>query len=304
VTGRPLGPLLATSGPALARLTRWLRAHKEACGKSGKELAQESGAGFSERTLLRAFAGRRVPRRAVVEDLADIFRADKDEVVRLWCEARGEAVVRPGMRRRGPSTVFSAERLVESMIVMRAEAGQPALSHLEEKAGRDEAGRSRLPHSTLWLVLEEKIPPSEELFTAFLRALDLPDKEVREWLGTHRRVYAGAPTRRKWGEPPPPVVPDEPAPLSSYDNDDAVWQRMERMERDEEIKRRTGQVREPDDYELLGMGYLNSPGSEAYDEEMLEQWEAERAAASTEQGGGTTGLKEELRAILGRVKPA
>ncbi|CAM5343400.1 helix-turn-helix domain-containing protein [Streptomyces griseomycini] len=301
MTGRPPGRLPATTGPALARLTRWLRAHKEACGKSGRELAQESGAGFSERTLLRAFAGRRVPPEAVVEDLADIFHADREEAKQLWREARAEAAVSPGMHGRGPSTVTTAETLVEAMNVMRAEAGQPALLRLEEKAGRDEAGRTRLPHSTLWLVLKEKIPPSEGLFTAFLEALGLSGKDVREWQATYRRIYAGAPPRRAWGEPPPPVVRNEPAAVHPYDHGDVALQRMERSE---EIKRITGQVREPDDYDLLGLGYLNSPGPEAYDEEVLEQWEADSSAAGPTRHSGTTDLKEELRAILGRAKRA
>ncbi|MFF3547520.1 helix-turn-helix domain-containing protein [Streptomyces platensis] len=302
MTGRCLGPLPATTGPALAKLARWLRAHKEACGKSGRELAQESR--FSERTLLRAFVGRRVPPEAVVEDLADIFHADKEEAKRLWREARAEAAVSPGMHGRGPSTVTTAETLVEAMNVMRAEAKQPALLRLEEKAGRDEAGRTRLPHSTLWLVLQEKIPPSEGLFTAFLEALGLSDKDVRAWQGTYRRIYAGAPPRRKWGEPPPPVVRNEPAAVHPYDHGDAALQRMERMERDEGIKRITGQVPQPDDYELLGLGYLNAPGPEASGEEMLAQWEADSVAASPKQHSGTTDLKEELRAILGRAKRA
>ncbi|MDX5570203.1 helix-turn-helix transcriptional regulator [Streptomyces sp. ID05-04B] len=301
MSGRPLDPLPATAGPALVKLTEWLRMHKEASGKSGRELAQDSGAGISERTLLRAFAGRCVPSEAVVEDLAEILHADKAVARRLWRGARAETAVGPGMRRRGPATVTTAEALVEAMIVMRAQAGQPALAHLEETAGRDETGRWRLPHSTLWLVLQEKIPPSEGLFTAFLHALYLPGKDVREWQATFRRVYAGAPVRRAWGEPPPPVVRNDPAPLTSCENGDVALQRMERHE---EIKLRTGQVREPDDYELLGLGSLNSPGPEAYDEETLAQWEAESTAAHPEQHGGTTSLKDELRAILDRARRA
>ncbi|CAM5681142.1 hypothetical protein SGRIM128S_07916 [Streptomyces griseomycini] len=65
------------------------------------------------------------------------------------------------------------------------------------------------------------------------------------------------------------------------------------MERSEEIKRITGQVREPDDYDLLGLGYLNSPGPEAYDEEVLEQWEADSSAAGPTRHSGTTDLKED-----------
>jgi hypothetical protein len=196
--------------------------------------------------------------------------------------------------------VTTAESLVEAMNVMRAEAGQPSLMWLEQKAGRDEAGRTRLPHSTLWLVLKEKIPPSEGLFTAFLETLGLPDKDVREWQGTHRRVYAGTTPRRPWGEPPPPVVRSEPAAVHPYDHGEVA---LRRLERHEEIKHMTGQVREPDDYELLGLSHLNSPGPEAYDEEMLAQWEADSAAGPT-QDSRTTDLKEELRGILGRAARA
>ncbi|MEU7306125.1 hypothetical protein [Streptomyces sp. NPDC007206] len=78
------------------------------------------------------------------------------------------------------------------------------------------------------------------------------------------------------------------------------------MDRHEEIKRKTGQLREPDDYELLGLGYLNSPtpGSQwpEYDDEELAAAEAEAAAQLPAQED--VDLREKLRAIINRCEPA
>ncbi|GGM19047.1 hypothetical protein GCM10010129_74170 [Streptomyces fumigatiscleroticus] len=63
-------------------------------------------------------------------------------------------------------------------------------------------------------------------------------------------------------------------------------------------------VREPDDYELLGLGYLNAPAPgpqwpELYDGEELAAWEAEASAGlPTQQHGSLSG---ELRATIGRL---
>ncbi|MFF3617026.1 hypothetical protein [Streptomyces sp. NPDC002580] len=73
------------------------------------------------------------------------------------------------------------------------------------------------------------------------------------------------------------------------------------MDRDKEIKRRTGQLKEPDDYERLGLGYLNSPApaSRWPDEAELAVWKAEAAARPED-----VDLREALRAFIDRSAQA
>lgn len=76
------------------------------------------------------------------------------------------------------------------------------------------------------------------------------------------------------------------------------------MDRDEEIKRKTGQLKEPDDYERLGLGYLNSPAPEFqwWDEAEIAAWEAE--AAAQQRALKHVDLREELLAYNDRSDPA
>lgn len=223
----------------------------------------------------------------------------EDGMAQAWYAAKAEEVL-PGARKLGPKMVTSRREFVESMIFMRIEGGYPPLQQLEKVAGSAPDGRTRLPHSTLHLVLHGQIPPAEELFTAFMEALPVPAASRRHWLDTHRRLFTDAPARRAWGEPPP-VVRDEPAAFTSCEGADGA---LARMERDEEIKRKTGQLKEPDDYELLGLGYLNSPASEFqwWDEAELAAWEAE--AAAQQRTLKHVDLREELRAFIDRSAQA
>jgi hypothetical protein len=130
-------------------------------------------------------------------------------------------------------------------------------------------------------------------------ALFMPAAKRRNWLDAHRRLFADAPARRAWGQPPP-VVRDEPSALTSCE---AAERALPRLEQDERIKRKTGQLKEPDDYELLGLGYLNSPAPDFQwpDEEELAAWEAEAAAQPAQEH---VDLREKLRAMIDRTEPA
>ncbi len=297
MAGRPLSPVPVSTPPALRALVQRLRDVKEASGKTFAMLAKDSR--ISENVVRRALAGKGVP---LLENMKAIARAcgrKEDDLARAWYAAKAEEIL-PGARQLGPLMVTSRAEFVEAMIFLRIEGGYPPLRQLEKKAGSAADGRKRLPHSTLHLVLQGQIPPTEKLFTAFMDALPVPAAHRRNWMEAHRRLFADAPARRAWGQPPP-VVRDEPVALTSCEAADRA---LARLKHDEEIKRKTGQLKEPDDYELLGLGYLNSSASgyQWPDEAELAAWEAEAAAQPPSQTD--VDLREKLRAIIDRSEPA
>ncbi len=254
--------------------------------------------GFSDGVVRRALAGGHVPLWETVERIAAV--CDGSGLAGLWSAAKAEEV-QPGVTRLASGMVTSRAEFVESMIFMRTDGGYPPLHLLERRAGTDQDGRTRLPHSTLNLVLKKRMPPTEVLFVAFMEALEVPVSKRPAWMDAHRRVFADAPVRRPFGVPPP-VVLDEPAPVNSCQ---AAERALSRIEVAENIKAKTGQLREPDDYDLLGLGYLNTPvpgpqWPELYDDEELAAWEAGAPGGPRAQESG--GLREELRALLRRTQ--
>ncbi|MET8647662.1 helix-turn-helix transcriptional regulator [Streptomyces sp. NPDC004675] len=299
MAGRPLSPIPVSTPPLLRALVQRLRDAKEASGKTFEVLAK--GSGISVDVVRRALAGEAVPTLRTVKAITDACGGKEDDMARSWSAAKAEKVL-PGARDLGPLMVSSRAELVESMIFMRIGGGYPPLHQLEKDAGSDENGRTQLPHSTLHLVLQGQIPPTEKLFLAFMEVLPVPATKRRNWLDAHRRLFANAPARRAWGQPPP-VVRDEPPALTSCE---AAERALPRLERDEEIKWKTGQLKEPDDYKLLGLDYLNSPAPDflwpEYDEEELAAWEAEAAAQPSAKEH--LDLREKLRAMIDRTEPA
>lgn len=301
MAGRPLKPIPDSTPPALQALGQRLRNVKESSGKTFEVLAEDSG--FSESVVRRALAGRGVPLLETVERIADACGVQGRDLARLWRAAMAESVLPSGVQERGPEEVSSREAFFDSMVFMRIRGGYPSLRVLEQRAGRGRDGRTRLPHSTLHLVLDGQMPPTEGLFTAFMDVLAVPSSQRSAWLEAHRRVFADVPARRPWGVPPP-VVRDEPAAVNSCQ---AAERALSRIEVTENIKRKVGQLREPDDYELLGLGYLNSPvpgqpWPEPYDDEELAAWEAEASAGLPAQED--VDLREKLRAMIDRSERA
>ncbi len=298
MAGRPPAPIPDSAPPALRTLVRRLRSVKETSGKTIEMLAKDSG--FSGSAVGRALAGKHVPPLGTVERIAGACDVKGRELARLWSAAKAEEVL-PGVTKLGPVMVNSPVEFVESMIFMRIDGGYPSLRVLEQRAGRAPDGRTRLPHSTLNRVLTRQMPPTEELFTAFMEVLAVSSSQKADWLDAHRRVFADAPARRAWGEPPP-VVRDEPPAVNSCEAADRA---LARIEATEGIKRKVGQLREPDDYELLGLGYLNAPAPgpqwpELYDDEELAAWEAE--AAARPPAPEDVDLRDTLRAMIDRTE--
>ncbi|GGT02718.1 helix-turn-helix domain-containing protein [Streptomyces cinerochromogenes] len=299
MAGRPLSPIPASTPPKLRALVQRLRDAKEVSGKTFAALAKDSG--VSERAVGRYLGGEEVPRLETVKAITRACGRKEDDLVRAWYAAKAEEVLPPSARNVGPERVTSRAQFVESMIFMRIEGGYPPLHQLEKNAGRDENGETRLPHSTLHQVLHGQIPPTETLLTAFIDALSMPAARRRHWLDVHRSLFADAPARRPWGQPPP-VVRDEPPALTSCEAADRA---LLRLEQSEDIKRKTGQLKEPDDYEVLGLGYLNSPAPDflwpEYDDEEIAAREAEAAARLSVQE--RVDLREKLRAMIDRSEP-
>lgn len=298
MAGRPLKPIPDSTPPALRALVQRLRNVKESSGKTIEVLAKDSG--FSESVVRRALAGRGVPLLETVKRIADACGVQGRDLARLWRAAMAESVLPSGVQERGPEEVSSREAFFDSMVFMRIRDGYPSLRVLEQRAGRGRDGRARLPHSTLHLVLDGQVPPTEGLFTVFMDVLAVPSSQRSAWLEAHRRVFADVPARRPWGVPPP-VVRDEPPAVTSCE---AAERALSRIEDTEDIKRKVGKLREPDDYELLGIGYLNTPvpgpqWPEPYDDEELAAWEAEASAGHRTQEHGS--LLEDLRAVIGRL---
>ncbi|MGW1543221.1 helix-turn-helix domain-containing protein [Streptomyces sp. NPDC002309] len=299
MAGRPLSPIPDSTPPELRALVVRLRNAKDASGKTFEALAKDGG--VSESVVRRALAGKRVPSLETVKAITRACGRTEDDMARAWHAAKAEEIL-PGARDLGPKMVSSRAQLVESMIFMRIAGGYPPLHQLEKDAGSAPDGRTRLPHSTLHLVLEGRIPPPETLFTAFMEALSVPAADRRNWLDAHHRLFADAPARRPFGQPPP-VVRDEPPAINSCE---AAERALPRLEQDEDIKRKTGQLKEPDDYEVLGLGYLNSPAPDflwpEYNDEEIAAREAEAAARLSVQE--RVDLREKLRTMIDRSAPA
>ncbi|WP_440581244.1 helix-turn-helix domain-containing protein [Streptomyces sp. PT19] len=299
----PLKPIPASAPRARRALVQRLRSLKESSGNTCEALAKNCG--LSDSVVRRALGGGHVPLWETVEKIAATCGRGGD-LAGLWSAAKAEEI-QPGASRLGPRMVTSRVEFVEfvefveSMIFMRIDGGYPALHQLERRAGTDQDGRTRLPHSTLHLVLKKRMPPTEVLFVAFMEALEVPVSKRPAWMEAHRRVFADAPVRRPFGVPPP-VVLDEPAPVNSCQ---AAERALSRIEVAENIKTETGQLREPDDYDLLGLGYLNTPvpgrqGPELYDDEELAAREADAPGGPRAHEIG--GLREDSRAVLRRTQ--
>lgn len=206
--GRPTAqPHPCQHAPELRALVQRLRDAKDASGKTFEALAKDGK--VSESVVRRALAGKAVPPLETVKAITRACGRKEDGMAQAWYAAKAEEVL-PGARKLGPKMVTSPREFVESMIFMRIEGGYPPLQQLEKVAGGAPDGRTRLPHSTLHLVLHGQIPPAEELFTAFMEALPVPAAGRRHWLDAHRRLFADAPARRAWGEPPPSYAMSRP----------------------------------------------------------------------------------------------
>ncbi|WP_075738604.1 hypothetical protein [Streptomyces acidiscabies] len=274
----------------LHRLVAWLRRHK---GESTYEdLAEACRFRPGACTLRRAVDGRRLPTWNTVNAFAQATDADVGEARRLWqsaqnADAAARTVPRPaGHKPYAPGRITTRKGLAAAMRRVHREAGSPSLRSLERE------GAGELPRSTLTLALADERLPTGRLLAAFLTACRA-SQPVTESLTTARDRLD--PRTR-----PPVRHRAYPCP----DADPAFQEAIERKERDEEIKRKTGQLREPDDDDgLLGVTYLH----DRYSDAEIEAWETEhaeelaRAAAEQVQEPGQMRIR--LKDITARIRP-
>ncbi|MEV0276676.1 helix-turn-helix transcriptional regulator [Streptomyces sp. NPDC050610] len=226
---------------------KYLRELKDASGATYREMAKRTGpkpyyCGAS--TLSRAASGARLPRLKVVEVYARAAGDPADDEARqyrvrrarqLWKAAAVELArpLRAGCGRR-LQQIRTSETLGQGLARLRARAGQPSLREIERMTA---VGGYRVPRSTCQRILTGLILPTSEQMTALLTAFDVTEDSFSGWRIALNRVVA----RR------------HPEPIWSGgcvcpDGDPVVTAFLERRERDERIKRRTGQLRQDQDY--------------------------------------------------------
>ncbi|MFI9231137.1 hypothetical protein [Streptomyces rimosus] len=96
----------------------------------------------------------------------------------------------------------------------------------------------RVSRSTCQLILDGRLLPTQEQLTALLAAFDVTEAASSGWRSALNRIAA----RRH----PTPIWPGG---CVCPDGNPAVMVFLERRDRDESIKRRTGQLRQDEDYD-------------------------------------------------------
>ncbi|MEU3034715.1 helix-turn-helix domain-containing protein [Streptomyces griseoaurantiacus] len=308
--GRPTKPVDASARPRLRALAAYLRQLKEEAHATYTTLSERTGPTHSPgyrgaSTLSQAARGTHLPpletvlayARAAGDPGSRAVQQREATARRLWKAAAIEKA-RPHLAGRGLRTrqVRTLASLGQALTRLRVRAGQPSYSAIERAT--DAAGH-RVPRSTAHLILSGKALPSREQLTALLKAFDVTVADGVAWQAVRDRIeyrlQPPAPPRR-WGG------------YVCADADPAVQERRERRERDEEIKRRTGQIHPDETYEDYEERMRERAYRQAADAWLYEDYdepedshepedEAERQARAAEQ----TTFRPQLKAMAERV---
>ncbi|MFC9330801.1 helix-turn-helix domain-containing protein [Kitasatospora sp. NPDC057015] len=240
------------SGSQLQALAAYLRHLKDESGLRYSDLADRTGASGSPgrrgaTTLSQAASGTRMPLLVTVEAFARAAAppgspgepAAQRRAARaraLWESARAERARRspsgPGQRLQQVRTTAALGR---ALAYLRRRAGL-SLAHLDRATA---AGGHRVPRSSIHLILEGKALPTRDQLAALLTALRVKGDDAGRWHtvrdGIDNRLHPPAAVR-SWG-------------YTCADSDPRVQDYLERRERDEEIKRRTGQIHPDETYD-------------------------------------------------------
>ncbi|MFE9132146.1 hypothetical protein ACFYOF_43205 [Streptomyces sp. NPDC007148] len=251
--GRPTKPVSASARPRLRALAAYLRELKDQAHATYATLSERTGPpntpGYrGASTLSQAARGTHLPPLATVLAYA---RAAGDPgsystqqriatAQRLWKAAAIEKA-RPHLagRHRRTRQVRTPASLGQALTRLRLRAGQPSFSAIEQATDTD---GHRVPRSTAHLILNGKGLPSREQLAALLKAFDVTIADAVEWHAARDRIEHRL-------QPPAPPRRGGGGGYACADADPAVQEFLERRERDEEIKRLTGQIHPDETYE-------------------------------------------------------
>ncbi|MFD7315982.1 helix-turn-helix domain-containing protein [Streptomyces sp. NPDC056730] len=249
--GRPTKPVAVGTSPRLRALAAYLRQLKDETRTTYATLSERTGPpntpGYrGASTLSQAARGTHLP---PLETVLAYARATGDPgshstqrreatALSLWKAAAIEKA-RPHLAGRGRRTrqVRTPASLGQELTRLRLRAGQPSYSAIEKATKAD---GHRVPRSTAHLILNGKVLPSREQLSALLKAFDVSVVDAAQWHAVLDRIE----DRRQ-----PPEPPRRGGGYACADADPAVQEYLERRERDEEIKRRTGQIHPDETYE-------------------------------------------------------
>lgn len=248
--GRPAKPVDAGARPRLRALAAYLRQLKDEAHTTYVTLSERTGPtdmpGYrGASTLSQAARGTHLPPLETVLAYARAAGAPGNRAVRqreataqrLWKEAAIEKA-RPHLTGRGLRTrqVRTPASLGQALTRLRRRAGQPSYSAIERATG---AYGHRVPRSTAHLILGGDILPSREQLAALLKAFDVTAVAAGEWQAVLDRIGYRL-------QPPAQLTRGG---YACADGDPGVQEYLQRRERDEEIKRRTGQIHQDETYE-------------------------------------------------------
>lgn len=273
--GRPTKPVDAGARPRLWALASYLRQLKDESHITYATLSERTGPANTPgyrgaSTLSQAARGAHLP---PLETALAYARAAGDpgsystqwrvaKTRSLWKAAAVEKA-RPHLSGRARRTrqVRTQASLAQELARLRLRAGRPAYSAIEQAT---EAGGHRVPRSTAHVILSGKALPSREQLSALLQAFDVSAADTAQWHAVLNRIE----DRRR-----------PPEPLRRWgwyvcaDADPAVQEHLERRERDEEIKRRTGQIHPDETYEDYEDRMRERAFQRAAEEWLVEEYE-------------------------------
>jgi hypothetical protein len=304
--GRPAKPIDARARPRLRALAAYLRQLKDEADATYATLSQRTGSARSPgyrgaSTLSQAARGTHLP---PLETVLAYARAAGDPGSRavqqrvatarsLWKAAAIEKA-RPHLAGRGQRTrqVRTPASLGQTLTRLRLRVGRPSYSAIERATY---AGGHRVPRSTAHLILGGKVLPSREQLAALLKAFDVSVADALAWHAVRDRIeyrlQPPAPPRR-WGG------------YVCADADPAVQESLERRARDEEIKRRTGQIHPEETYEDYEERMYERAYRQAADDRLYEDYdEPEDEPERQAWEAGQTTFRPRLKAMAERVTP-
>jgi hypothetical protein len=289
--GRPTKPVAAATSPRLRTLAAYLRLLKDDTRTTYATLSERTGPpnapGYrGASTLSQAARGTHLPpletvlayARAAGDPGSHSTQRREATALSLWKAAAIEKA-RPHLAGRSRRTrqVRTPASLGQELTRLRLRAGQPSYSAIEKAAKAD---GHRVPRSTAHLILNGKVLPSREQLSALLKAFDVSVVDAAQWHAVLDRIE----DRRR-----PPEPTRRGRGYACADADPAVQEYLERRERDEEIKRRTGQIYPDETYE----DYEERMRERAFQQQASDDWlyedydepedEAQRQARAAEQ---------------------